>query len=78
MTDRPAHTRKRSVSPKLITALVLGALALIFVLENTHKRTVHFLFWHLTMPTWIWAVMVFAAGVIIGSLFPWLRLRRNR
>jgi uncharacterized integral membrane protein len=77
MTDRPAHTRRRSVSPKLITAVVLGALALIFVLENTHKGTVHFLFWHLTMPMWIWAVLLLAAGVIIGSLFPWLRPKRN-
>jgi hypothetical protein len=30
------------------------------------------------MPTWIWAVLIFAVGVIIGSHFPWLRLRRRR
>jgi hypothetical protein len=38
---------------------------------------VHFLFWHVTMPMWIWAGLLLAAGVIIGSLFPWLRLKRN-
>jgi len=30
------------------------------------------------MPAWIWLVVIFAAGVVVGSVFPWLRRRYGR
>jgi hypothetical protein len=45
MMNRPTRARSRLVSAKLITALVLRAVALIFVLQNTYEESVHCLGW---------------------------------
>lgn len=72
--DRPAQKR---VSGKLILALVLLALALVFAFQNTRTGDVHFLWWTLSMPAWIWFIIILVIGVIIGSLFPWFRPKRK-
>ena len=65
------------LSPKGITAIVVGVLALVFVLQNTDQKHVSFLLWSWSMPLWIWLLVIFAAGVLVGSIFPWLRRRRD-
>ena len=72
--DRPDGAG-RKVSPKLIVGGVLALLALIFVFQNTDSRSVNLLFWDLTAPTWLWLLVIFAVGVIVGLLLP--RLRRD-
>ncbi|HEX7717376.1 MAG TPA: LapA family protein [Marmoricola sp.] len=72
----PAESRFRP-SPKAIGALVVAVLALVFVFQNTAERRVHFWFWYASMPMWVWFLALLAAGVVIGSLFPWLRPRRG-
>ena len=69
--------KARSLSPKAITAIVVGLLALVFVLQNTDQKHVTFLLWDWSMPLWIWLLVIFAAGVLVGSIFPWLRRRRG-
>ncbi|NJI58601.1 LapA family protein [Microbacterium oxydans] len=59
-------------------ALVLLALALVFAFSNLAPGPVNFLAWTITMPTWIWFLVVLVVGVVIGSLFPWFRPRRRR
>jgi uncharacterized integral membrane protein len=73
-----AVTESRSwyLSPKGITAIVVGLLALVFALQNTGEKHVRFLVWSWSMPAWIWLVAIFAAGLVVGSIFPWLRRRR--
>jgi uncharacterized integral membrane protein len=56
---------------------VIGVLALVFVLQNTAQKHVRFLFWSWSMPAWIWLLVIFVAGVVVGSIFPWLRRRRS-
>ena len=51
--QREATEDGRRVSPKLVAGAVIGVLALIFVFQNTGKGRIHFLFWTMTMPTWI-------------------------
>lgn len=68
--------RQWSVSPKVVVAVVLGVLALIFVFQNSAHGHVRFLFWTLSMPAWVWLLVVFVVGVVVGSLFPWFRRRR--
>jgi uncharacterized integral membrane protein len=70
-------TGTRSISPKLIVAGVVAVLALIFVFQNTGSRRIHFLFWSLSMPQWIWLLVIFVAGAVVGSIFPWLRPRKK-
>lgn len=78
MTESQTAGRKRSVSPKAIFAVVILILSLIFVFSNLKPATVDFLIFHLTLPGWIWFLLLLAAGVVIGSLFPWFRPRRRR
>lgn len=61
------------LSPKAIGAVVIAVLALIFVFQNTARGQVRFLFWTVTAPAWAWLLVIFVAGLIVGSLFPWLR-----
>jgi uncharacterized integral membrane protein len=65
------------LSPKAIGAIVLSILALVLVFQNTGDRKAHFFFWNFSMPMWVWFLGLLAAGVVIGSLFPWLRPRKN-
>ena len=67
----------RSVSPKLIIGAILLVLALVFILQNTSKNKVDVFFWDATAPKWIWMLVLFGAGMIVGSIFPWFR-RRDR
>jgi uncharacterized integral membrane protein len=58
-------------------AVVLVVIALVFIFQNTSSKRVHFLFWSMSMPAWIWLLVTFAVGVAAGSLFPWLRRKKN-
>jgi uncharacterized integral membrane protein len=66
----------RSLSPRLVVAAVLTVLALVFVLQNTRRGNINFLFWEANAPVWLWFLGVFVVGVAVGSVFPWFR--RNR
>ncbi|MDF3048750.1 MAG: hypothetical protein K0R87_388 [Pseudonocardia sp.] len=68
----------KQLSPRVIGTIVIAVLALIFVFQNTGRGQVQFLFWTVTAPAWAWLLMIFVAGLIVGSLFPWLRRRGSR
>ncbi len=57
---------------------ILGVLALVFVFQNSERRRVHFLAWHLTMPAWIWLLVVFGVGVLVGTVLPRLQARSRK
>ena len=65
-------------SRKLIVSVVLGALAIAFVLQNTGRGRVDLFFWHVTMQAWIWLLSIFILGVVVGSVFPWLRRSKRK
>lgn len=74
----PARAR-RGLSAKAITAIVIVVLALIFIFSNLSDGSLHFLGFTFTMPVWIWFLVLLVVGIVIGSMFPWLRpKRRNR
>jgi uncharacterized integral membrane protein len=56
------------LSPKAIVAIVLGVLALIFVIQNTDSHRVNMLFWDARLPTWLWLLVILLIGVAIGWL----------
>jgi uncharacterized integral membrane protein len=70
------ESKSSFLTPKTISAAVVGILAVVFALQNTGEKHVRFLFWSWSMPAWIWLLVIFAAGVVVGSIFPWLRRRR--
>lgn len=53
----------------------LGILALVFVFQNSRDATLSVLLWDITMPGWIFLLVLLLAGIVIGSLFPWMRRR---
>lgn len=63
---------------KLVLAGLLLVIALIFIFSNLTKATLSFLGISLSMPGWVWFLALLAVGVVIGSLFPWLRPRRHK
>lgn len=78
MSTAPASNSGRNlVNVRTITAAVIVVLALIFVFSNTATATLRFLGLHWAMPGWIWFIVLFAAGVTAGSLWPWLTLTRR-
>lgn len=78
-TDTPQPTERRwSVQPKLVAVAALAVLATVFVFQNTAKGRINVLFWTIRMPAWIWLLAVFLIGVVVGSVFPWLRGRARR
>jgi uncharacterized integral membrane protein len=70
-------SESRTVRVRTVVAAILVVLALVFVVQNTSSRRVHFLFWSMSLPTWIWLLVIFVVGVAVGSLFPWLRKKRG-
>jgi uncharacterized integral membrane protein len=64
-SDEP---QKEGLSPKAIIAIVLGVLALIFVIQNTDSHEVHLLFWDPKLPVWLWLLVMLLIGMAIGWL----------
>lgn len=67
----------KATSGKAIAAIVISIIALTFVFSNVGPATLRFLFLQFTMPAWGWFLAVLIAGVVIGSLFPWFRPRKQ-
>jgi uncharacterized integral membrane protein len=65
-----AHHR---LAPRLVTGVVLGALAIVFVIENRQQIDVRLLVPVVTMPLWTALAALLLIGVLVGLL---LRARR--
>lgn len=75
MANAPSSDSK--VNARVIVAAVLAALAVTFIFQNAGTARVHLLFWTLSLPGWIWLLLIFLAGVAVGSIFPWLRRKKK-
>ena len=64
-----------TIRPKAVVGVVIAVLALVFIFQNAGKGRIEFLFWSVSMPAWIWLLVIFVARLVTGSLFPWLRGR---
>ena len=62
---------------KMIAAGVVAVLALIFILQNTEKRSIQFLFFDWTVGTWFALLVTFVLGMLVGWLLAWFIRSRN-
>ncbi|QEV73010.1 hypothetical protein DMH26_17690 [Streptomyces sp. WAC 05379] len=62
------------MTPGRITVLVLAALALIFIFENTRSTEIRLLIPLVTMPLWLALLAVGLIGALVGGYF----MRRRR
>ncbi len=76
-TDAEAGGGRSFISARLVVVTAIAALALVFVFQNTDSRRVDFLVWNLELPSWLWMLVLFLAGALVGSVFPWFRRRRD-
>ena len=69
--------RNRRVSPALIGAVLLAAVVLIFVLQNTHRVPIHFLWFERDAQLWLMLLITAAVAIGAAELFS-VYLRRRR
>jgi uncharacterized integral membrane protein len=48
-----------------IASLIGGGLLLIFMIQNTEKITLHFLFWKFTWPLWLFTLVAAVFGALV-------------
>jgi uncharacterized integral membrane protein len=68
---------KSKVSGRLIAIIVVVALILLFVLQNTKKTEIHFLFFELRAGTWFAILVAIVLGVLLDRAFIWWWNRRK-
>ena len=63
---------------RLVSALTLFGLVVIFALQNTSSVDVTFLFWDFGIPLIVIIVATMAASVVLGDLLDWWWRRRKK
>ena len=77
MMNEPPRTDERyRPSPKVVVGAIIAILALVFVFQNTDKKTVNFLWMDFDAPAWMWLLVIFLAGSVVGYTFARRRARR--
>ncbi len=78
MTERSERRPRTKVHyGRLIAAVGIVAIILIFVIQNTASTAFTFLFWGFDTPLWSMLVMVLAIGVAVGWALTASRGRRR-
>ncbi|GAA1050886.1 LapA family protein [Arthrobacter russicus] len=81
MTNSPAtppqSSRPAWLTTRLITAVGLAILAVIFIVTNQGTVRVQILVWAVNSPLWALILVLLVVGIAIGSLFPWLKSRKK-
>ena len=76
MNDPPRTEERYRPSPKLIVGAIIAILALVFVFQNTDKKRVNFLWMDFNAPAWMWLLVIFLAGSLVGYTFARRQARR--
>lgn len=67
------------MKPRLVTAIVLLAIVLLFMAQNTTVVTVRMMFWQIAMPRYLMLFITLLIGVVIGWLTrAWYRTQARR
>jgi len=61
----------------LIIGVLLIALILFFIVENSTTVTVYFVVSEMSMPLWVVVVVPFLLGMLAGGLFVWREQRKE-
>lgn len=62
-------------SPARILVLVIAVLSIVFIAENTDEVEVRLIVPLVTMPLYVWLIVMFAAGMACGA---YVFRRRNK
>lgn len=62
---------------RLIIGLIIIALILFFIVENSATATVYFFWSEISVPLWVVVVVPFLIGMLAGGLFVWGEQRKE-
>lgn len=62
--------RDKPVPWRLIAAVVVAAVAILFIVQNSEKGTLEFLWWDWEVGTWFGLLVTFLLGMLAGWLLP--------
>jgi uncharacterized integral membrane protein len=68
---------QRRIPPALVGAVLLAAIVLIFVFQNTHRVPIHFLWFEKDAQLWLMLLITAAVAIASAELFS-VYLRRRR
>ncbi len=63
---------------KIIIALILVGLFILFVIQNIEVVNIHFLFFSFPVSQLLLLFIVFMVGVIVGLMLPGLFTKKNK
>ena len=71
--------RGDGVSPTLIGLVVLAVASVIFIIQNSERPKITFLFFSVRTRLWVAIALAIALGVVLDRLFAiWWRRRKER
>ena len=71
--------QRTGLSPALIGLGILAIVAVIFIVQNSARTEVNFLFFDVNSRVWVALLVAIAIGVLLDRLFVyWWRKRRKR
>ena len=67
------------MSPALIVLGIVAIVAVIFIVQNSARTDINFLFFDVNSRVWVALLVAIAIGILLDRLFIyWWRRRRNR
>ncbi|OIJ88301.1 LapA family protein [Streptomyces colonosanans] len=67
-TSGGAHQGRQWVTPRRVVGLVLAALVLVFIFQNTQHTRIQLLVAWVTMPLWLALLGTWVIGALCGAL----------
>ncbi|MEU6219399.1 LapA family protein [Streptomyces sp. NPDC047022] len=68
-TGKGAYQDRQGLTPRRIVGLVLTALVLVFIFENTQHTRIRLLIPLVTMPLWLALLGTAVVGAVCGAIF---------
>ena len=77
MLEHREEGQREGINPTVVIAVIVGIVALIFVLSNLGGVSINFLFIHFRWPAWLMFALMIGVGVLLDRVFLWWWGRRK-
>ena len=64
MLRAPEERRRDGINPTVVIAVIVGIIALIFILSNLGAVSINFLFIHFRWPAWLMFALMIGVGIL--------------
>ena len=77
MLQQDEDGRRDGISPTVVIAILVGIVALIFILSNLGGVSINFLFVHFRWPAWLMFALMIGVGILLDRVIQWWWARRK-